>query len=116
MLVRQEQPKCVVSAASAICTKALHVGTLAQDVAERIGRMARKRAFNVTLSSMDAFPLIALPSSRTVVLVAATTGDGDPPDNMKVRWRFSGREWEQSQNEYLLPLRSTGLLEISVAN
>lgn len=61
----------------------------AQDVAERIGREAWRRRFSVRVLAMDAYSLPGLVQEESVVFVAATTGQGDEPDNMKVSigWR-----------------------------
>ena len=56
----------------------------AQDVAERIGRDAWRRRFSVRVLAMDAYSLAGLIHEECVVFVAATTGQGDEPDNMKV--------------------------------
>eukprot|EP00038_Savillea_parva_P027602 m.60508 g.60508 ORF g.60508 m.60508 type:complete len:636 (+) comp7959_c0_seq1:250-2157(+) len=60
----------------------------AEDVAERIGREARRRHIHARVVSMDAYPIQQLISERYIVLVAATTGQGDEPDNMVKFWRF----------------------------
>ncbi|GLC34942.1 hypothetical protein PLESTM_000256800 [Pleodorina starrii] len=60
----------------------------AQDVAERIGREARLRLFSHRVMSMDSYDVSRLPSEPLVVCVASTTGQGDPPDNMRRFWRF----------------------------
>lgn len=61
-----------------------------QDVAERIGREAARRHYAPQVLPADAFaPLAAsLPEQPAVVWVASTTGQGDPPDNMKQLWRL----------------------------
>mmetsp|Transcript_25974 Transcript_25974/g.73676 ORF Transcript_25974/g.73676 Transcript_25974/m.73676 type:complete len:563 (+) Transcript_25974:2-1690(+) len=38
--------------------------------------------------ALDAYPRADLPNESLVFFVVATTGDGDPPDNMKQFWRF----------------------------
>ncbi|KAK7487379.1 hypothetical protein BaRGS_00021341 [Batillaria attramentaria] len=60
----------------------------AQDVAERIGREARRRLFAVKVVALDSYPVAELIREQLVVFVCATTGQGDPPDNMKMFWRF----------------------------
>ena len=67
----------------------------AQDVAEAMGRHARRTfAFpeGVRVSAMDAYDVSGLPLESLVVFIAATTGQGDPPDNMKRIWRFLTRK------------------------
>jgi len=56
-----------------------------QDVAERIGREAGRRGFSPHVCALDEYKIEKLPSEKLAVFVAATTGDGDAPDNMKVR-------------------------------
>ncbi len=85
----------------------------AQDTAERVGREGKRRRFRVRVLAMDSYntvsepmscitslavfisstPLVAVLQSQllfesAVVLVCATTGQGDEPDNMKRTWRF----------------------------
>ncbi|EFJ42595.1 hypothetical protein VOLCADRAFT_83643 [Volvox carteri f. nagariensis] len=60
----------------------------AQDVAERIGREARLRLFSPRVVAMDSYDVSQLPGERLVVCVTSTTGQGDPPDNMRRFWRF----------------------------
>ena len=60
----------------------------AEEVAERVGREAERLHFSSLVSSMDTFSLSLLPTSPLVVYIAATTGQGEEPDNMKKTWRF----------------------------
>eukprot|EP00887_Chlorella_sp_A99_P001486 scaffold8.g1486.t1 len=62
----------------------------AQDVAERIGRLARPRHFAPRVLPADTFlPCVAeLPAQPAIVFVASTTGQGEPPTNMHKLWRF----------------------------
>ncbi|KAG2430599.1 hypothetical protein HXX76_010117 [Chlamydomonas incerta] len=60
----------------------------AQDVAERIGREARLRLFSPRVVAMDSYDVTCLPAEALVVFVTATTGQGEPPDNMRRFWRF----------------------------
>lgn len=59
----------------------------AQDVAERIGREARRRHFRARVSSMDEYDRSRLFDERYIICVAATTGQGDEPTNMKAFWK-----------------------------
>uniref|UniRef100_A0A8C5WM58 NADPH-dependent diflavin oxidoreductase 1 n=1 Tax=Leptobrachium leishanense TaxID=445787 RepID=A0A8C5WM58_9ANUR len=60
----------------------------AEDVAERIGREATRRHFTCRVEALDSFGVANLIHESLVVFVCATTGQGDPPDNMKSFWRF----------------------------
>ncbi|XP_021887963.1 NADPH-dependent diflavin oxidoreductase 1-like [Carica papaya] len=60
----------------------------ALDAAERIGREAEHRGCTVKVFSIDEFDASFLPHEDTVIFVVSTTGQGDPPDSMKVFWRF----------------------------
>ncbi|GAQ81743.1 NADP/FAD dependent oxidoreductase [Klebsormidium nitens] len=60
----------------------------AQDVAERIAREASRRRYAPLVLSMDCCDPTLLAHSTTAIFVAATTGQGDPPDNMRAFWRF----------------------------
>ena len=41
----------------------------------------------VALHSMDDFPVAELPTTRELLLITSTTGDGEPPDNGAGLWR-----------------------------
>ncbi|XP_043326111.1 NADPH-dependent diflavin oxidoreductase 1 isoform X2 [Cervus canadensis] len=60
----------------------------AQDVSERLGREARRRQLNCRVQALDSYPVVNLINEPLVIFVCATTGQGDPPDNMKSFWRF----------------------------
>ncbi|XP_074640456.1 NADPH-dependent diflavin oxidoreductase 1-like [Tubulanus polymorphus] len=60
----------------------------AKDVAERVIREAKRRYFSVHLSALDEFPMENWIHEKFIVIVCSTTGQGDPPDNMKNYWRF----------------------------
>ncbi|KAM6316409.1 NADPH-dependent diflavin oxidoreductase 1 isoform 5-T5 [Podargus strigoides] len=64
----------------------------AQDIAERIGREAKRRHFQCRVEALDSYDVANLINELLVVFVCATTGQGDPPDNMKVFWRFLFRK------------------------
>ncbi|XP_076454641.1 NADPH-dependent diflavin oxidoreductase 1-like [Babylonia areolata] len=64
----------------------------AQDTAERLGREAKRRWFSVKVSALDDYPVRELITERLAIFVCATTGQGDPPDNMKMFWRFLMRK------------------------
>ena len=57
----------------------------AEDVAERIGRGAWRRHFRARVMPMDEIDVAQMVDEKFVLFVAATTGQGDEPDNMKVR-------------------------------
>ncbi|KAM8802632.1 NADPH-dependent diflavin oxidoreductase 1 isoform 2-T2 [Rhynchonycteris naso] len=64
----------------------------AQDVSERLGREARRRRLDCLVQALDSYPVVNLISEPLVIFVCATTGQGDPPDNMKSFWRFIFRK------------------------
>ncbi|XP_049522572.1 NADPH-dependent diflavin oxidoreductase 1 isoform X2 [Dermacentor silvarum] len=78
----------------------------AQDVAERIGRQARRYRFCVTVSAMDDYSVAELIKEKCVLFVCATTGQGEEPDNMKRFWSFLLRK--------SLPLNSLKTMNQSV--
>lgn len=78
----------------------------AQDTAQRIGRQAQRRRLQVRVSPLDAYNVADLISEPLVVFVCSTTGQGDPPDNMKNFWRFIFRK--------SLPAGSLGRLDCAV--
>lgn len=78
----------------------------AQEVAERIGREAKRRHFSTKVLPLDKYDISNLISEPLVVFVCATTGQGDPPDNMKMFWRFILKK--------SLPLDSLGNVNFAV--
>ncbi|XP_056288353.1 NADPH-dependent diflavin oxidoreductase 1 isoform X3 [Pseudoliparis swirei] len=56
----------------------------AQDTAQRIGRQAQRKRLQVRVLPLDDYNVADLISEPLVVFVCSTTGQGDPPDNMKV--------------------------------
>ncbi|XP_032117621.1 NADPH-dependent diflavin oxidoreductase 1 isoform X1 [Sapajus apella] len=64
----------------------------AQDVSERLGREARRRRLGCRVQGLDSYPVANLIHEPLVIFVCATTGQGDPPDNMKNFWRFIFRK------------------------
>ncbi|XP_026681100.1 NADPH-dependent diflavin oxidoreductase 1-like, partial [Diaphorina citri] len=60
----------------------------AQEVAERIWRESKNHGFDGPISSMDDHPINSLIFEALVIFVCSTTGQGDPPDNMKTFWKF----------------------------
>ncbi|CAM6037539.1 unnamed protein product [Sphagnum compactum] len=70
----------------------------AQDVAERMGREARRHHLQPLVVSMHAYNPSSLPGERYVLFVVSTTGQGDPPDSMRGFWKFLlrkslGHQW-----------------------
>lgn len=64
----------------------------AQDTAQRIVRQAQRRRLQVQAMALDDYNVANLISESVVVFVCSTTGQGDPPDNMKNFWRFLFRK------------------------
>ncbi|KAM9063975.1 NADPH-dependent diflavin oxidoreductase 1 isoform X2 [Sarcophilus harrisii] len=64
----------------------------AHDVAERIGREARRRRLQCRVRALDSYNVVNLINEPLVIFVCATTGQGDPPDNMKNFWKFIFRK------------------------
>ncbi|XP_072285618.1 NADPH-dependent diflavin oxidoreductase 1 isoform X2 [Pyxicephalus adspersus] len=60
----------------------------AEDMADRIGREARRRHFACRVEASDSYNVGNLIHESLVIFVCATTGQGDPPDNMRNFWRF----------------------------
>ncbi|OIN79908.1 bifunctional nitrate reductase/sulfite reductase flavoprotein subunit alpha [Mycobacterium malmoense] len=56
---------------------------LAADVAAQLG----EAGLSVALHGMDDFPAAELPTTRELLLITSTTGDGEPPDNGAGLWR-----------------------------
>ncbi|CAM9689809.1 unnamed protein product [Choristocarpus tenellus] len=49
--------------------------------------MARRRGFDVRVSSLDSYDLEKLPNTYMAVFIVSTTGDGEVPSNMKKFWQ-----------------------------
>ena len=60
----------------------------AADVAERLQRVAVRHHLPTVLQSLDDYPIASLVREKMAVFVVATTGQGDPPDNMLQFWKF----------------------------
>ncbi|GFO45694.1 NADPH-dependent diflavin oxidoreductase 1, partial [Plakobranchus ocellatus] len=60
----------------------------AHDVADRVTREAKRRHFAVRSLPMDEYNVTSLIQERLVIFVCSTTGQGDPPDNMRMFWKF----------------------------
>ncbi|CAO3587995.1 unnamed protein product [Absidia cylindrospora] len=60
----------------------------ALDVAETIGRQARRRLFKVRVMAMDDYDKNKLVEESLIIFVCSTTGQGEEPANMKKFWRF----------------------------
>nr|CAD1824092.1 unnamed protein product [Ananas comosus var. bracteatus] len=93
----------------------------AMDAAERVGREAeRGGCAAVEVVSMDRFDAGCLPKERVVVFVVSTTGQGDPPDSMKVFWRFLlqrnlGNQWLEGLNYAVFGLGDSGYQKYNFA-
>ncbi|KAL6254552.1 hypothetical protein P5V15_014605 [Pogonomyrmex californicus] len=59
----------------------------AQDVAEQIWKSAKRKELQSTVSSLDDYDIQNLSSDQLIIFVVATTGQGDPPANMRRFWR-----------------------------
>ncbi|XP_066952117.1 NADPH-dependent diflavin oxidoreductase 1 isoform X2 [Macrobrachium rosenbergii] len=79
----------------------------AQEVAERIGREAYCHFFNPLVSAMDDIPIEEFSKATLAVFVAATTGQGDNPDNMT---KFFKILWANRKNRQLLVNLKFGVL------
>lgn len=64
----------------------------AQDTAQRIARQAKRKGLRIRTMPLDDYNIATLISESAVVFVCATTGQGDPPDNMRNFWRFIFRK------------------------
>eukprot|EP00903_Cladosiphon_okamuranus_P014088 g13095.t1 len=60
----------------------------AQEVAEYVAGMARRRGFDAAATALDSVPVQQVLESSLAVFVVSTTGDGEVPSNMSTFWRF----------------------------
>ena len=58
------------------------------EVAHQIGRLGRNRLLETKVLALDSYPIEQLPECPLAIFVAATTGDGEIPDNMTRFWKF----------------------------
>lgn len=59
----------------------------AAELAERIGRQARRRLIKSRVLALDDFGMGPLQQLQLAIFVCSTTGQGDPPDNMCNFWK-----------------------------
>jgi len=88
----------------------------AGDVAERIGREARRRHFDTRVQGLDEYNVARLVDEKYVVFVVATCGQGNEPDNMRAFWRFLLRKGLPSNALSGLRTAVFGLGDSSYAN
>ncbi|RXG51798.1 NADPH-dependent diflavin oxidoreductase 1 [Armadillidium vulgare] len=79
----------------------------AEEAAERIGRESLRFFFKPIIKSMNDCSLQELTEEKLVVFVAATTGQGDDPTNMKT---FFQTLWNKRSNRNLLKDMYYGVL------
>ncbi|XP_076162157.1 NADPH-dependent diflavin oxidoreductase 1-like [Ptiloglossa arizonensis] len=60
----------------------------AQDVAEQIWKDAKRTCLHSTVYAMNDYEIQNLDNEKIVIFVVATTGQGDPPSNMRQFWRL----------------------------
>lgn len=60
----------------------------AADVADRLGRKARRLRFGVKIFDLNDYPIHQLIQEHLVVFVCSTTGQGECPDGMVQFWKF----------------------------
>jgi NADPH-dependent sulfite reductase flavoprotein alpha-component len=59
----------------------------AEELAAEVAAQLSDAQMPVALHSMDDFPVGELPTTRQLLLITSTTGDGEPPDNGAGLWR-----------------------------
>ena len=60
----------------------------AKYAAEELGRQAVKRSFVPKIMEFDEFQITKLPTTKFIIFVVSTTGDGEVPETMKNAWKF----------------------------
>ena len=60
----------------------------AKYAAEEIAREAIRRKLTPKVISFDEFPIMQLPTTKLVIFVIATTGEGEAPQTMLNAWKF----------------------------
>ncbi|XP_076822660.1 NADPH-dependent diflavin oxidoreductase 1-like isoform X1 [Clavelina lepadiformis] len=64
----------------------------AEEVCERIVMQSRGSNFSCSCMALDDYNIEDLVNAEVAVFVCSTTGQGEPPDNMKKFWRFIMRK------------------------
>ncbi|XP_002128053.2 NADPH-dependent diflavin oxidoreductase 1 [Ciona intestinalis] len=64
----------------------------AEEVTSRLVMQSRGSVFKCVASAMDDYPIQNLVNEDLVLFVCSTTGQGEPPDNMKLFWKFIMRK------------------------
>lgn len=59
----------------------------AEELAAGAAAQLTEAGLPVALHSMDDFPVTELPTTRDLLIITSTTGDGEPPDNGATLWR-----------------------------
>ena len=59
----------------------------AEELAAEVAAQLSGAKLPVALYAMDAFPVAELPTTRELLVITSTTGDGEPPDNGAALWR-----------------------------
>lgn len=65
----------------------------AQDVAEQIWKTAKRKGLESNVFAMNDYNVQNLDTEKMIVFVVATTGQGDPPNNMRQFWRLLLRKY-----------------------
>ncbi|XP_078046276.1 NADPH-dependent diflavin oxidoreductase 1 isoform X3 [Augochlora pura] len=60
----------------------------AEDVAEQIWKSAKSKGLQSSVSALNDYDIQNLNLEKMIVFVVATTGQGDPPNNMRQFWRL----------------------------
>lgn len=63
----------------------------AEDLAKRVGYIAKQKGYRVLVKPMDDFPLKLLTKQHVILFVCSTTGHGQEPENMKNFFNFIRR-------------------------
>ena len=58
------------------------------EAAHDLGRQSLRKGYRTLVVEMDSFPVMKLPTTKVVLFIVATTGDGEPPSTMMNTWRF----------------------------
>nr|CAB3264242.1 NADPH-dependent diflavin oxidoreductase 1 [Phallusia mammillata] len=64
----------------------------AEETSLRLAMQCRGSAFRCHVSPLDAYDIKNLVNEKILIFVCATTGQGEPPDNMKRFWKFIMRK------------------------
>jgi len=60
----------------------------ARHAAEELGRRSVRKGLRPCIMEFDEYQITKLPTTKLVIFLISTTGDGEAPETMKNSWKF----------------------------